>query len=67
MEASSRGTHVASIAYKRALLKLSGAVMAGDRGYGIDQDALARLADETKGRNKCKQPQKSDSSWSKPN
>lgn len=37
---------MASIAYKRALLKLSGAVMAGDRGYGIDQDALARLADE---------------------
>lgn len=34
------------LAYRRVMLKLSGAVLAGDRGYGIDQESLGRVADE---------------------
>lgn len=33
-------------AYKRILLKLSGEVMAGDAGFGIDADRVRSLADE---------------------
>ncbi|MCL4140791.1 UNVERIFIED_CONTAM: hypothetical protein GTU68_042328, partial [Idotea baltica] len=32
--------------YKRVLIKLSGEVLAGDRGYGIDSDTLKRIASE---------------------
>jgi len=31
------------------LLKLSGEVLAGEQGYGIDPDVLAQLAEEVKG------------------
>ena len=34
--------------YKRILLKLSGEVLMGDQGYGIDPDFVARLAEEVK-------------------
>ena len=33
-------------AYKRILLKLSGEILAGDRGFGIDPSVIGRLADE---------------------
>jgi uridylate kinase len=32
--------------YRRVLLKLSGEALAGTRGYGIDPDTLARIAEE---------------------
>ena len=32
--------------YKRALLKLSGEILAGDKGFGIDSKIVATLADE---------------------
>jgi uridylate kinase len=32
--------------YRRVLLKLSGEALAGPRGYGIDPDTLARIAEE---------------------
>ncbi|MCC6220838.1 MAG: UMP kinase [Deltaproteobacteria bacterium] len=34
------------MAYKRILLKLSGEVLCGDRGFGVDPDVLSRLAGE---------------------
>lgn len=34
--------------YKRILLKLSGEALAGENGYGIDTDVLAKIADEIK-------------------
>ncbi|MDX8388545.1 MAG: UMP kinase [Ghiorsea sp.] len=34
------------LAYKRVLLKLSGEVLMGDSGYGIDPDTINRLASE---------------------
>lgn len=36
------------IKYKRALLKLSGEILAGDKGYGIDPFVIGELADEIK-------------------
>ena len=33
-------------AYQRVLLKISGEVLAGDQGYGIDPQVLDSLADE---------------------
>lgn len=35
--------------YKRALLKLSGEILAGDKGYGIDPAVIGNLAKEIKG------------------
>lgn len=35
-------------AYKRALLKLSGEILAGDKGYGIDPAVIGNLAKEIK-------------------
>ncbi len=35
-----------ALVYKRALLKLSGEALAGDRGFGLDFGVIARLADE---------------------
>lgn len=32
--------------YKRVLLKLTGEVMAGDKGYGIDPDGVSRIASD---------------------
>ena len=37
-----------SLAYRRALLKLSGEALAGDRGFGFDLGVIDRLADEIK-------------------
>lgn len=37
---------MASLAYSRVLLKLSGEALAGEKGFGFDVDVLARLADE---------------------
>ena len=37
---------MAKAAYKRALLKISGEALMGDRGYGIDPEVLARVAAE---------------------
>lgn len=34
------------LAYRRALLKLSGEALAGERGFGLDFGAIKRLADE---------------------
>jgi uridylate kinase len=34
--------------FKRILLKLSGEVLMGDQGFGIDQDTVARMAGEVK-------------------
>jgi uridylate kinase len=39
---------MAQLAYRRALLKLSGEALAGDREYGLDFGALDRLTDEIK-------------------
>src|SRR5215470_16224952 len=36
-------------AYRRVLLKLSGEALAGDKGYGLDPDTVARIADEIRG------------------
>ena len=36
------------LVYRRLLLKLSGEALAGSGGYGIDNDVLARLADDIK-------------------
>ena len=33
-------------AYRRVLLKISGEALAGSRGYGIDPETIARIADE---------------------
>src|SRR5262245_5206042 len=33
-------------AYKRALLKISGEALMGEKGYGIDADVLTRVATE---------------------
>ena len=33
-------------AYKRILLKLSGEILAGDRGYGIDPDVLSKICNK---------------------
>jgi len=38
----------AAPAYRRILLKLSGEVLAGEQGYGIDPKVLAQIADEVK-------------------
>jgi uridylate kinase len=35
-----------SLAYRRALLKLSGEALAGERGFGLDLGVIHRLADE---------------------
>ncbi len=32
--------------YQRILLKLSGELLAGEHGHGIDEDVISRLADE---------------------
>jgi uridylate kinase len=37
-----------SLKYRRALLKLSGEALAGDKGFGIDLTIIERLADEVK-------------------
>ncbi|MFH0811262.1 MAG: UMP kinase [Pseudomonadota bacterium] len=37
-----------SAVYKRVLLKLSGEVLAGERGFGIDPDAINKIAGEIK-------------------
>jgi uridylate kinase len=37
---------VAEPVYRRIVLKVSGEALAGDRGYGIDPETLARVADE---------------------
>jgi uridylate kinase len=37
-----------SLAYRRALLKLSGEALAGERGVGVDFGVIERLADELK-------------------
>ena len=34
--------------YKRILIKLSGEALAGDRGYGIDPDVVAEMAEQLK-------------------
>lgn len=34
------------IKYRRVLLKLSGEILAGDRGYGIDSNVITKLANE---------------------
>jgi uridylate kinase len=39
---------MAELAYRRALLKLSGEALAGDREYGLDFGVLDRLTDEIK-------------------
>ena len=38
----------AKSSYKRILLKLSGEILAGDRGFGIDPHVIAALADQVK-------------------
>jgi uridylate kinase len=40
---------MAELAYRRALLKLSGEALAGDRDYGLDFSVLDRLTDEIQG------------------
>jgi uridylate kinase len=37
-----------SLAYRRALVKISGEALAGDRGFGLDLAVVGRLADEVK-------------------
>jgi uridylate kinase len=37
---------VADLKYRRVLLKLSGEVLAGDRGYGIDPTVVSEVADQ---------------------
>ena len=37
-----------ALVYKRALLKLSGEALAGERGFGLDFGVIDRLADEIK-------------------
>jgi len=37
---------VTALAYQRALLKLSGEALAGERGFGLDYGVVERLADE---------------------
>ena len=37
---------MAKAAYKRALLKISGEALIGDKGYGIDPEVLVRVATE---------------------
>lgn len=37
---------MSQLAYRRALLKLSGEALAGERGFGLDFGAIKRLADE---------------------
>jgi uridylate kinase len=37
-----------SLTYKRALLKLSGEALAGERGFGLDFTVIERLADEVR-------------------
>jgi uridylate kinase len=39
---------VSTLAYRRALLKISGEALAGERGFGLDYAVLARLAAEIK-------------------
>jgi len=39
---------VTELAYRRALLKLSGEALAGERGFGLDYRVVERLADEVK-------------------
>ena len=38
-----------ALAYRRALLKLSGEALAGERGFGIDFPVIDRLTDEIGG------------------
>jgi uridylate kinase len=40
---------MAELAYRRALLKLSGEALAGDRDYGLDFSVIDRLTDEIQG------------------
>jgi uridylate kinase len=40
---------MATLKYRRALIKLSGESLAGDRGFGIDFGVVGRLGDEIKG------------------
>ena len=37
-----------TLTYRRALLKLSGEALAGDRGFGLDFGVVDRLSDEVK-------------------
>ena len=39
---------MSGLAYRRALLKLSGEALAGERGFGLDYGVVERLADEVK-------------------
>jgi uridylate kinase len=39
---------VSALAYRRALLKLSGEALAGEKGFGLDYAVVGRLADEVK-------------------
>lgn len=39
---------MSTLRYKRVLLKISGEALAGEKGYGIDQDTLAAIAAELK-------------------
>jgi len=43
------GDAAAGLRYRRVLLKLSGEALAGERGFGIDPDVLARLTEEIRG------------------
>src|SRR5687767_13307119 len=38
-----------TLKYPRALIKLSGEALAGDKGFGLDFETMSRLADEIKG------------------
>ncbi len=40
---------MAFVPYQRILLKMSGEILAGDRGYGIDHNILAELAETIRG------------------
>ncbi len=45
-EGSQQSTAAHSAPYRRILLKLSGEILAGERGLGIDPSVIGRLADE---------------------
>src|SRR5688500_20123119 len=41
-----------TLKYPRALIKLSGEALAGDKGFGLDFETMSRLADEVVGATK---------------
>ncbi len=45
-ESTSSTAGIPKLAYSRILLKLSGEVFAGDKGFGVDNDTVRRYADE---------------------